>query len=275
MRIDSHQHFWRYDEEEFDWISDDMHRLKQDFLPKHLAKEFEKNNVQGCMTVQARQTKIETRWLLELADKNPMILGVVGWIDLCADDLEQQLSEFENQPKLKGFRHVIQAEASGYMLKPAFIRGVSLIAEKGYSFDLLIHSKQLCEVCELVKILPRMKLVIDHIAKPNIASREWEDWHTYIAELASYKHVFCKLSGMVTEAHWSHWKESEIQPYIQHVIECFGAHRCMYGSDWPVCQLASDYHGVISLMESMLTPLNKDESQAVFGETASRFYRLN
>jgi L-fuconolactonase len=275
MRIDSHQHFWQYDAVEFDWISEEMSAIRRDFLPGDLAAEFERNGLDGSVAVQARQSADETHWLLGLANENPMIKAVVGWIDLCADDLEAQLSEYKGQAKLKGFRHVIQGEPDGYMLQPNFIRGVTLLADYGYSFDILILSRQLAEACELVKKLPVMKLVVDHIAKPDIAGMQWEGWHESMTELALHEHVYCKLSGMVTEADWHNWKQADFQQYMQHVLTKFGSDRTMFGSDWPVCKVAGSYQDVLSLVEIHLQGFSEKDAENVLGNTASTFYRLS
>lgn len=275
MRVDTHQHFWRYDAQEYDWISEDMSVLKQDFLPDQLAIELERKAIAGCIAVQARQSLQETRWLLSLAVKHPMILGVVGWIDLCDDNLPSVLKEFDGNGLLKGFRHVLQDEKDAdFMLQPAFIKGLKTLAEHGYSYDILINSGQLPQVCQLVKQLPEMRLVLDHIAKPDISAGQWQDWQEYMRYLSTYPHVYCKVSGMITEANWHHWKQEDIRPYWEHVHQCFGSKRLMYGSDWPVCQLAGSYETVHDLMEKLIDETDPLIKASVMGENAERFYQL-
>jgi L-fuconolactonase len=275
LRIDAHQHFWHYDANDYAWISESMTILRDDFLPKHLEILLKQKGMEGCVAVQARQSLEETRWLMLLAAKHPMILGVVGWIDICDDNLTSQLAEFKSNTYLKGFRHVLQDEAdANFMLHPLFIRGLKVLAQYGYSYDILVHADQLPQVCQLVRQLPVMNLVIDHIAKPNIAIKQWHGWQEYIKELASFSHVHCKVSGMVTEADWQHWSVEDIRPYWQHVYQCFGSERLMFGSDWPVCQLAASYETVHDLLEEFINESDPQIKNHIMGETAAYFYRL-
>ena len=275
MRIDSHQHFWQYNDIEYDWIDGDMSVLMRDFLPQDLINNLHQNNIQGCVAVQARQSLEETQWLLSLAKEHDFIKGVVGWIDLLSDNLEEQLIIFKKEDKLKGFRHVLQAEKAGYMLQPSFIKGIKLLAKYDYSFDILVKSTQLSEVCELVEKLPVMNLVVDHIAKPNIAMQQWRGWQEYISKLANYEHIYCKLSGMVTEANWKTWNSNDLSPYINHCIEKFGSRRCMFGSDWPVCHLASDYYSLIECIDVVIQKENEQVKENIFSIAAATFYRIN
>lgn len=275
MRIDSHQHFWQYNDIEYDWIDGDMSLLMRDFLPQDLIINLHQNNIHGCVAVQARQSLEETQWLLSLAKEHDFIKGVVGWIDLLSDNLEDQLITFKKEDKLKGFRHVLQAEKAGYMLQPSFIKGIKLLAKYDYSFDVLVKSTQLSEVCELVEKLPVMNLVVDHIAKPNIAMQQWSGWQEYISKLANYEHIYCKLSGMVTEANWKTWNSNDLSPYINHCIEKFGSRRCMFGSDWPVCHLASDYYSLIECIDVVIQKENEQVKENIFSIAAATFYRIN
>lgn len=275
MRIDAHQHFWQYSPEQYGWISDPMTGLRRDFLPDDLAPLLRANDIQGCVAVQARQSLEETRWLLELAAQTPMIKGVVGWIDLCREDLPAQLQQFRNNPHLKGFRHVLQDEPDpDFMLRPEFIRGVEILADQGYSYDILINAGQLPQACELVRRLPAMNLVIDHIAKPDITARQWQGWQEPMLELAGFEHVHCKVSGMVTEADWDRWQTVDMHPYMKHVFDCFGPQRLMFGSDWPVCQVAAPYGSVLELVESFVRQHGPDAEAQVMGGNARDFYRL-
>jgi len=274
MRIDAHQHFWRYDSADYGWISDEMALLRRDFLPADLLPQLQRHQLDGCIAVQARQSLEETRWLLQLADEHDFIKGVVGWIDLCADDLEQQLDQFADETKLKGFRHVLQDEAADFMLQPQFIRGLHTLAERGYCYDLLVFSDQLPQLCQLVSQLPVMPLVIDHIAKPDIKAGEIGCWHNSMAELAAHEHIYCKVSGMVTEADWQQWQPEQFTPYLQRVLQSFGPARLMFGSDWPVCQLAASYEQLIELLLPWLDAFDPIQRSAFMGGNARRFYKL-
>ena len=273
MRVDSHQHFWNYSKEEYDWIDDSMAVIRRDFLPPDLKFEFDKKNLQVSVAVQARCTLEETRWLLDFADKYDHVAGVVGWIDLKADDLEDQLKEFEGNTKLCGFREILQGQEPEFMLDPKFIRGVKLLAEKGYSYDILVFPKHLKAVKELLKELPEMRLVIDHIAKPLIGEGEIDEWAEDMTEIAQYKHVFCKLSGMVTETN-SGWEEEDFKPYMEVVLNAFGEDRIMYGSDWPVCLLNGSYEEVYNIAHNFVNNYSSSAEAKVFGQNAASFYKL-
>ena len=274
-RIDSHQHFWRYTEHDYPWIEPEMACLKQDYLPEHLAPILQQNNIDGCIAVQARESVEETYWLLALAEQHVDIKAVVGWIDICSPDLSDQLKQFCAHNKLKGFRHVLQGQCNEFMLQPNFINGLKTLAEHGYSYDILVHADQLSTVCQLVEQLPCMRLVLDHIGKPDIAGDEHLIWMQQINKLASYPHVYCKVSGMVTEADLNHWQVQQIEPYLAHVSQCFGHNRLMFGSDWPVCLLAADYQRVINLVEQYFEQISEEAYRAVMGNTAIEFYELN
>jgi L-fuconolactonase len=248
--------------------------LKQDYLPESLAPLLQQNNIDGCIAVQARESVEETRWLLALAEQHSDIKAVVGWVDICSPDLLDQLQQFSANNKLKGFRHVLQGECNDFMLQPSFIKGLKILAEHGYSYDILVHAGQLSTVCQLVEQLPCMRLVLDHIGKPNIAGDEHLVWMQQISKLASYSHVYCKVSGMVTEADLNHWQPQQIDPYLAHVTQCFGQNRLMFGSDWPVCLLAADYQQVINLVEQYFEQISEEASCSVMGNTAIEFYRL-
>ena len=276
MRIDAHQHFWQYNSAEYDWIDESMALLRRDFLPADLQPLLQENDIQGCVAVQARQSLAETQWLLSLAEQHTEIMGVVGWIDLCSEQLPSQLAALGYNPLLKGFRHILQGETErDFMLQPAFVRGIECLAEHGYSYDILVHAGQLPQVCELLKKLPEMKLVIDHIAKPNIASGQWQDWADNMEELSQYPHLYCKVSGMVTEANWQSWSAADIEPYLAHVLKTFGAPKLMYGSDWPVCKVAASYGQSLALVERFLERECPSQLAAVMGGNAVGFYSLN
>jgi L-fuconolactonase len=276
MRIDSHQHFWRYTSAEYGWIDDSMAALRRDFLPPELRREMDVAAVDACVAVQARQTIEETRWLLELADNHPFIAGVIGWIDLQADDAAAQLDRFVDHPKLVGLRHIVQGEPDDrFMLRPAFCRGLSLLADRDLTYDILIYPKHLPVAAELVSRFPRQRFVLDHLAKPQIRAREIRDWERGVRALATFPNVFCKLSGLVTEADWTRWTSEDIRPYLDIAFDCFGARRLLAGSDWPVCTLAADYRRAIALVDDYLTGRPAGERDDVMGGNAARLWRLH
>jgi len=276
MRIDAHQHFWQYNSVEYDWIDESMSLLRRDFLPHDLQPLLKKHDVAGCVAVQARQSMQETHWLLSLAEQHEQILGVVGWIDLTSDTLRSELQALRCNPWLKGFRHVLQGESDlNFMLQPAFIQGVECLAEQDYSYDILVHAGQLPQVCKLVKKLPQMRLVIDHVAKPKVAAQQWQGWAEHMLELGQYQHLYCKLSGLVTEASWESWSAADIEPYLAHTLRAFGAERLMYGSDWPVCQVAANYSETLDLVEQFVDRECPELRAAVMGGNATKFYALD
>lgn len=275
MRVDAHHHFWRYNPAEYDWISDEMSVIQKDYLPGHLIEQLQSAQFDGSVVVQARQTAEETRWLLELAREHRVIKGVVGWIDLLAPDLRDMLDEYKTETKLKGFRHVLEGEPDpDFMLQENFCLGVQTLAEYGYSYDLLVRSDQLPQTASLVRQLPPMRLVVDHIAKPDIKRQEWHEWSEGLSYLASFDHVHCKISGMVTEADWYKWKPTDFEPYLEHVFQVFGPERVMFGSDWPVCQVAGNYQQVYTLVSDFVRRRYPTHEVAIFGSNAVAFYGL-
>jgi len=274
MRIDAHQHFWQYDPQKHSWIEDHMAILRKDYLPADLWPLLQANDLDGTVAVQADQSAQETTFLLDLAAQNDFIKGVVGWIDLRADDLDSSLKQYEGYSVLKGFRHVVQDEPKGFMLDPKFIAGVSKLAGYDYSYDILIFHYQLEEAVAFVDQLPEMRLVIDHCAKPDILNLEFDNWYKHLAQLAQHKHVWIKVSGLVTEADWNSWTPEQIKPYINAVIELFGVDRVMFGSDWPVCTLAGAYDQIVSLVREGLGYLSTEDLQKLFGKNATAFYHL-
>lgn len=273
MRIDSHQHFWRYSPARHQWITDEMGVLKRDFLPEQLAPELAVNEMQGCIAVQTDQSEEETLFLLDLAARHSQIQGVVGWVDLCADDIGERLEFFSKYPKLCGFRHIVQSEADDrFMLRPTFHRGIASLAESGYSYDILVYSKQLPAAVELVAKFPEQRFVLDHIAKPHIKDRRLLPWAQHIRVLAENSNVCCKLSGLVTEADWKHWRPDDFKPYLDVIFEAFGVDRLMFGSDWPVCLLAGTYRQILEIIQSYTADLAAMEKDRIFGLNAMQFY---
>ena len=273
-RIDAHQHFWRYRPDTHAWIDGSMVALRRDFLPGDLEPLLRAAGVDGCIAVQAQQDVAETEWLLALADEHPFIRGVVGWVDLCAADVRERLQRLAAHPRLCGVRHVVQDEPDGFMLRPAFQRGIAPLAEFGLAYDILIYARQLPEAAKLVAAFPDQRFVVDHIAKPRIRDRESDEWRRDIVALARHDNVFCKLSGLVTEADWSAWTPSDLAPYVEVVFDAFGPGRLMAGSDWPVCTLASTFAHVTAVTAAYVDDLSSDARDAVLGGNASRFYRL-
>lgn len=274
MRIDAHQHFWNYQPTRDVWITPEMQVLRQDFLPPHLGPLLSGCGFEGCVTVQADQSMAETNFLLTLAGENDWIKGVVGWIDLRARDLPEQLASCAQHEKLKGFRHIVQGEPKGFLLQPDFISGVKMIGRQGYTYDLLIYPHQLAEALVFARQLPDQKIVVDHLAKPNIKSKEFAPWAHDLHQLAQLPNVWCKISGMVTEADWGDWQASDFAPYLAHALECFGIDRLIYGSDWPVCLLAASYEHQLESVVHHFEPYSVSDKQKLFGENAERFYNL-
>jgi L-fuconolactonase len=275
MRIDAHQHFWRYTPAEYEWIDEAMAALRRDFLPGDLQPEMERAGIDACVAVQARQTLEETRWLLELAEANSFIAGVVGWVDLQAADVASQLEQFARHSKLVGVRHIVQSEPDNrFLLRPAFCRGISILGDLDLTYDILIYPRHLPAAVEFVSRFRMQRFVLDHLAKPEIRSGEIRRWESHIRELAKAPNVFCKISGLVTEADWTGWTPDQMRPYLDIAFESFGAHRMMAGSDWPVCTVAADYGRTIAVVEDYLQSRPLWERDAVMGGNAARFWRL-
>lgn len=275
MRIDAHQHFWSYDPVRDSWITEEMAILKRDFLPQHLLPEMEAGAVDGCVAVQASQSENETSFLLELAQRQKKIAGVVGWVDLRAANIIERLKYFSQFKKLRGFRHVAQAEPDDrFLLGETFLRGIAALQQFGYTYDILIYPKQLPAAIEMVSKFPRQRFVIDHLAKPPIKSRQLEPWATQMKAIAANSNVYCKLSGLVTEADWRNWRPSDFRIYLDVVCDAFCTERIMFGSDWPVCLLAATYQQVEQLIASYAERFSQADRDKIFGLNATRFYQL-
>ncbi len=275
MHIDAHQHFWIYRAEEYDWIDESMAPLRRDFLPGDLAPERHEAGFHGSIAVQARQSLEETRWLLELADGDPSIMGVVGWVDLRSPDVQSQLEAFSRNSKLVGVRHVVQAEPNDrFMLEEDFLRGISLLERFDLTYDILIYPRHLAVAAEFVKNFPRQRFVLDHLAKPYIKTGEIDPWAAGIRKLAEFPNVSCKLSGLVTEADWKSWQPEQITPYISVAFEAFGPDRLMIGSDWPVCRVAGTYGRVMDIVKAYLAQYSSEVQEGVLGGNAQRFWKL-
>ena len=275
MHIDAHQHYWVYNVQEYGWIDESMAALRRDFLPEDLSPELERSGFDGSVVVQTRQTLEETRWLLELADLSPKILGVVGWVDLCSPDCRSQLAAFSKNPKLVGIRHIVQSELDDrFLLREDFLGGIALLAEFDLAYDILIYTRHLPVAAEFVERFPRQRFVLDHLAKPPIKDHAIDFWAEGIRRLAAFPNVCCKLSGLVTEADWQHWTPEDIHPYLDVAFAAFGPSRLMIGSDWPVCLVAGSYGRVMDIAKNYLQDYGSQVRNAVLGGNAQRFWRL-
>jgi L-fuconolactonase len=276
MRIDSHHHLWRYSAKEYDWINDAMSLLKRDFLPQDLVATMREADIDGSVAVQARQSVEETRWLLELADKCDVIHGVVGWAPIAERELAGVLDEFRESKKLCGLRHVLQAEPDdNYMLRPEFNAGIRTLSQYGLAYDVLIYERQLPQAIEFVDRHPEQVFVLDHIAKPLIRDEIVELWASRMREMGKRQNVWCKVSGLVTEADWSSWTAESLKPYLNTVVEAFGPQRLLAGSDWPVCLVASSYGRWFQVLNEYFEDFSIEERKAIFGETAMQVYKLS
>jgi len=274
MRLDAHQHFWRYDAVEYPWMKEGW-PIRRDFLPPDLEPLLKSAGLGGCIAVQARQSVVETKWLLELADEYTFIAGVVGWVDLQSEKVADELAQFSTNPKLKGVRHVVQDEPdSNFMLRPAFLNGLGVLKQFNLTYDFLVFPHQLPAAIQVAQKFPEQRFVLDHIAKPAIRDGTLEPWVGQIRELAKSGNVTCKVSGMVTEANWNSWVPSDFAPYLDVVLEAFGPERLMYGSDWPVCLLAGEYPTVHKLALEFSRAMAKEQCDAFFGGNAAKAYRI-
>jgi L-fuconolactonase len=276
LKIDSHQHFWKFDPVRDSWIDDSMAAIRQDFYPKDLEPILNKYNIDGCIAVQVGQNETETEFLLSLAEKHDFIKGVVGWVDLMDPHVRERIAYYSSFKKLKGIRHVLQSEPDrAYMLNPQFMKGISALKNYDLAYDILIFPDQLGYTNQFVKNISGVRFVIDHIAKPDIKNKNIEKWANNIGLIAKHENAWCKISGMVTEADWQNWKIADFEPYLDVVFEAFGAKRVMFGSDWPVCNVAGGYDRMISIVENYTSKLSVDEQSRFWGLNAIEFYKLN
>lgn len=274
QRVDAHQHFWRYDAAKLSWIDDAMALLRRDFLPEDLAPILRVNGIDACVAVQALDSSAETEFLLAQAERHPIVSAVVGWIDLRAPDIEPELERLREHRVLAGFRHVAQAEADDFLCTPEVMRGVGALGRFGFSYDLLVFARQLPAAIALVRAFPNQRFVLDHIGKPEIRARKLEPWTAQVLELARLPNVWCKLSGLVTEAYWTRWEAEDFRPYVDVILEAFSPSRVMYGSDWPVCLVAATYARGLGLVNELIGALSADERDAILGGSAVEFYGI-
>lgn len=277
MKIDSHQHFWHFNTADYGWMGENMAVIKRDFLPDDLLSELQNNGFDGSIAVQARQSLEETYWLLQLADQHSHIKGVVGWVDLQSEEVETQLAAFAKHPKAVGVRHVIHDEEDlDFMLRPAFVRGIQLLQKYGLTYDILIFPKHLANSVKLLaQVSEKQIFIVDHIAKPFIKDGVLSPWREELQQLAQFPNVYCKLSGMVTEADWQNWKSEDIYAYLDVVFDVFGPDRVMIGSDWPVCLVAGSYSKVMQVVIDYIAQLSESDQAKVLGGNAMKAYALS
>lgn len=275
MRIDAHQHFWSYNSAMDTWISDEMIVLKKNYLPDQLREILKNNQLDGSVLVQVDQTEDETLSLLETAEKYDFIKGVVGWVDLRDENIEERLEYFQSYPKLKGFRHIVQSEPDDhFLLQSNFKRGIRALQKYNFTYDLLFYHYQMKEVVKFCDIFNEQNLVVDHIGKPDIKNQSIKEWSKHLKALSAHDNVYCKISGMVTEASWKGWQYEDFVPYLDIVFDCFGTERIMYGSDWPVCLLSTSYENQLDIIKQYIAPKTPSIKAKIMGLNAINFYNL-
>ena len=275
MIIDSHQHFWNYDPVRHNWIEESMAIIRKDFLPQDLAPILEKNKVDGCIAVQVDQTEAETQYLLDLAAENTFIKGVVGWVDLRDSNVALSLAHFAKNPLFKGVRHIVQAENIDFMQGKEFVQGIKALQKHQLTYDILIHHKQLPSAIKLATNFPEQVFVLDHIAKPDIKNKEIINWASNIEQLALLPNVYCKVSGIVTEADFTSWTPADITPYLEIIFNAFSIDKLLFGSDWPVCLCAAEYATVLDLIKDFSASYSLEEKEKLFSKNAIKAYNLN
>lgn len=275
MRIDSHQHFWKYKPQTYNWIDERMQKIRMDYMPADLEPLLHKHRMDGTVAVQALALESDTDFLLDLANTNPCVKKVVGWVDVRAADLSKKIEQWDGQKKLAGFRHISQSEPPKQLYDPHLKKGLGLLFEKGYTYDVLVFPEHLQGVYDLTRNFPEQKFVLNHLAKPRIKNREMESWKKDIQRLGKFPNFYCKVSGMVTEADWDGWKQEDFKPYMDVVLETFGPNRIMYGSDWPVALVAASYTQVIDIVESYIDKLTQSEQQKIMGGASAEFYGID
>jgi L-fuconolactonase len=275
MKIDTHQHFWKYNDRDYVWMAAGMDKLRKDYLPADLLPLIDAAGIGATVAVQARQCLEESTWLLQLADEYPFIGAVVGWVDLSSERVVEQLEQLAQQPKFRGVRHVVHDEPDDeFMLRESFLNGLSQLKRFGLTYDLLLFPRHLPIACDVVRRFPDQLFVLDHIAKPPVLTKEMEPWARELKRLAGFANVSCKISGLVSEATWDSWEARDFEPYLDVVLSAFGPRRLMIGSDWPVCTLAADYTSVINLAGDYIGRLSGDEQHAILEKNPIEFYSI-
>jgi L-fuconolactonase len=273
--IDAHVHFWKYNKIRDAWITNDMNIIQKDFLPSDLYFTLSENNVEGVVAVQADQSEDETNFLLSLAQENSFIKGIVGWVDLQKENIEDRLLYYSKYPLIKGFRHIVQSEPAGFLKNKKFLNGVQVLKKFDFTYDVLIYENQLKEALEFVNYFPAQKFIIDHCAKPAIRDKSITEWKKWMREISKRKNIFCKVSGLITEAKWNRWDEKDLYPYLDAAFECFGTERLVFGSDWPVMLLSGNYSSWKKLLENYMIAFSAEEKEKVFTQNAIDFYKLS
>lgn len=275
LKIDAHQHFWKFDPVRDSWIDETMAAIRRDFLPEDLEPVLKQNGLDGCVVIQSEQSEAENAFQLKNAAENSFIKGVVGWVDFCSDQVEERLEYYSQFKLMKGFRHMLQAKPdASFMLQKSFLNGVSLLQKFRFTYDLLIFPLHLQNAKKLVSAFPNQLFVIDHIAKPNIKSKDIDSWKKDMQAMGELENVSCKVSGMVTEADWENWQQTDFTPYLDIVFEAFGAKRILFGSDWPVCNVAGGYEKMLSIVQNYTSALTQNEQALFWGKNAVQFYNL-
>jgi L-fuconolactonase len=273
--VDSHQHFWQVGHFDYPWMSPKVEVLYRDYLPAALEPILKDQGIAKTVLVQASNSLAETYWLVSLADRYHSIAGVVGWVDLTDPRMEEELEVLTAYPVFKGIRHLVESEpAEDWLTQPSVLRGLRVLERHQVSYDLLVHTRHLKHVKTVAESCPELRLVVDHMAKPPVASGEVKEWAKEIKAIAAFPNVHCKLSGLVTEANHTSWSKDDLQPFVECALEFFGPGRLMFGSDWPVCLLAASYDQVLESFESLLDGLSDEERNRIFAENATEFYRL-
>lgn len=273
--IDTHVHFWNFDPVRDSWITEEMGAIRRDFLPADFVEASEENGITSCIAVQADQSEAQNDFLLTLADANPVIKGIVGWIDLKNPALSDRLDHWKNFEIIKGWRHVLQAENADFILDPDFVTGLKTLTDYHYTYDLLCYHDQLPTILKLVDQVPNQPLILDHCGKPNVKDQNLKTWTANIKQLSQNPNVYCKISGLLTEADWYHWTETQIFNCFDVVFEHFGPNRICYGSDWPVVEVSRPYADWFNLVSKYVANLNQVERRAIFEDNARRFYKLS
>jgi L-fuconolactonase len=275
MKIDAHQHFWQFGRFDYSWLDEPaLAPIRRDFLPEDLLLHLRANGIDQSVFIQTQHNLDEARWVLGLAERHDFLAGVVGWVDLAGPACEDQVLQMKAHPKFVGVRHITQDEPEDFIVRPDVLRGLGVLEKHGVPFDLLFYARHLRHAPTLAQRLPGLKLVIDHLAKPDIGHRLLDDWGRELEAAARHPNVYCKLSGLITQADWRNWTADDLRPYVQAALDCFGAERCMFGSDWPVCLLAGSYAQVVEALAAALGPVGDPEREQIFGGTAARFYGL-
>jgi L-fuconolactonase len=272
--IDTHIHFWNYDKVKDAWITDDMKLLQKDFLPHDLKPVLEKNKIEGAIAVQADQSENENEFLIRLSEENSFIKGIVAWVDFQNENIENKLLYYSKFSVVRGFRHIVQAEPKGFLQNEKFLKGIGLLQQFNFTYDLLIYENQLPEAIGFVNKFPGQKIIIDHCAKPDIKIKSIDEWKKGIEEISKNKNVYCKLSGLTTEANWNSWNEKDFYPYLDIVFKNFGTDRLLFGSDWPVVLISGGYARWKALLENYMQDFSNEEKENIFEKNAIQFYNL-